>query len=95
MPATPSPWSTTIDESRTKSASARLARTLEAAAVGGISRFVYSDLHDTIHRPARRMGLVLLSLMRDRVPAAMSAMRVHLLAVTLLFIVLGGDLAPG
>ena len=48
---------------------------------------VYSDLHDTIHRPARRLGLVLLSLMRDRVPAAMSAMSVHLLAVTLLFIV--------
>jgi len=48
---------------------------------------VYSDLHDTIHRPARRMRLVLLSLMRDRVPAAMSAMSIHLLAVTLLFIV--------
>jgi hypothetical protein len=48
---------------------------------------VYSDLHDTIHRPARRIGLVLLSLMRDRVPAAMYAMRVHLLSVVLLFIV--------
>jgi len=48
---------------------------------------VYSDLHDTIHRPARRMRLVLLSLMRDLVPAAMGAMRVHVLAVTLLFIV--------
>jgi uncharacterized membrane protein SpoIIM required for sporulation/uncharacterized RDD family membrane protein YckC len=48
---------------------------------------VYSDLHDTIHRPARRLRLVLLSLMRDRVPAAMSAMRVHVFAVTLLFIV--------
>jgi uncharacterized membrane protein SpoIIM required for sporulation/uncharacterized RDD family membrane protein YckC len=48
---------------------------------------VYSDLHDTVHRPARRTLLVLLSLMRDRVPAAMSAMSVHLLAVTLLFIV--------
>lgn len=48
---------------------------------------VYSDLHDTIHRPARRMLLVLLSLMRDLVPAAMGAMRVHVLAVTLLFIV--------
>jgi len=48
---------------------------------------VYADLHDTIHRPARRIGLVLLSLMRDRVPAAMAAMRVHLLSVVLLFIV--------
>ena len=47
---------------------------------------VYTDLHDTIHRPARRIGLVLLSLMRDRVPAAMYAMRVHLLSVVLLFI---------
>jgi uncharacterized membrane protein SpoIIM required for sporulation/uncharacterized RDD family membrane protein YckC len=47
---------------------------------------VYSDLHDTIHRPARRAHLVLLSLMRDRVPAAMYAMRMHVLAVTLLFI---------
>jgi uncharacterized membrane protein SpoIIM required for sporulation/uncharacterized RDD family membrane protein YckC len=50
---------------------------------------VYSDLHDTIHRPARRTSLVLLSLMRDRVPAAMHAMRVHLLSVTLLFITAG------
>jgi uncharacterized membrane protein SpoIIM required for sporulation/uncharacterized RDD family membrane protein YckC len=50
---------------------------------------VYSDLHDTIHRPARRTSLVLLSLMRDRVPAAMYSMRVHLLSVTLLFIVAG------
>jgi uncharacterized membrane protein SpoIIM required for sporulation/uncharacterized RDD family membrane protein YckC len=48
---------------------------------------VYSDLHDTIHRPARRTLLVLLSLMRDGVPAAMSSMSVHVLAVTLLFIV--------
>ena len=59
----------------------------EAAASAEYLDAVYSDLHDTIHRPARRLGLVLLSLMRDRVPAAMSAMRVHLLAVTLLFIV--------
>jgi uncharacterized membrane protein SpoIIM required for sporulation len=48
---------------------------------------VYADLHDAIHRPARRTLLVLLSLMRDRVPAAMHAMRIHLLSVTLLFIV--------
>ncbi len=67
--------------------SARLARTPETAASAEYLEAVYSDLHDTIHRPARRLGLVLLSLMRDRVPAAMSAMSVHLLAVTLLFIV--------
>jgi uncharacterized membrane protein SpoIIM required for sporulation/uncharacterized RDD family membrane protein YckC len=48
---------------------------------------VYADLHDTIHRPARRTLMVLLSLMRDRVPAALHEMRVHLLSVTLLFIV--------
>jgi uncharacterized membrane protein SpoIIM required for sporulation/uncharacterized RDD family membrane protein YckC len=50
---------------------------------------VYGDLHDTIHRPARRAADVLRSLMRDQVPAAMSAMRIHLLAVTLLFIASG------
>jgi uncharacterized membrane protein SpoIIM required for sporulation len=48
---------------------------------------VYADLHDTIHRPASRAGLELWSLLRDRVPAAMRLMRVHLLAVALLFIV--------
>jgi uncharacterized membrane protein SpoIIM required for sporulation/uncharacterized RDD family membrane protein YckC len=48
---------------------------------------VYSDLHDTVHRPARRILLQLLSLFRDRIPAALGAMKVHLLAVTLLFIV--------
>ena len=50
---------------------------------------VYADLHDSIHRPARRAADVLLSLLRDRVPAAMGAMRMHVLAVTLLFIVAG------
>jgi uncharacterized membrane protein SpoIIM required for sporulation len=50
---------------------------------------VYSDLHDTIHRPASRPGEELLELMRDRVPAALHAMRVHIFAVTLLFIVSG------
>jgi uncharacterized membrane protein SpoIIM required for sporulation/uncharacterized RDD family membrane protein YckC len=48
---------------------------------------VYSDLHDTVHRPARRLLLLLLSMFRDRIPAALRAMKVHLLAVTLLFIV--------
>jgi uncharacterized membrane protein SpoIIM required for sporulation/uncharacterized RDD family membrane protein YckC len=47
----------------------------------------YADLHDVVHRPAERAWLVLVSLMRDRIPAAMHAMRIHLLAVTLLFIV--------
>jgi uncharacterized membrane protein SpoIIM required for sporulation len=46
----------------------------------------YADLHDTIHRPARRARLVMWSLMRDRLPAALHRMRAHLLAVTLLFI---------
>lgn len=46
----------------------------------------YADLHDAIHRPARRGWQVLLALFRDRIPLALHAMRVHLLAVTLLFI---------
>ena len=46
----------------------------------------YADLHDVIHRPARRPGQVLLALFRDRIPDAIHGMRVHLLAVTLLFI---------
>ncbi|HUQ10454.1 MAG TPA: stage II sporulation protein M [Steroidobacteraceae bacterium] len=49
----------------------------------------YADLHDAIHRPARRGWQVLLALFRDRIPAAMQAIRVHLLAVTLLFITSG------
>ena len=65
---------------------ARLSPDPAAAQSAEYLEAVYADLHDTIHRPARRLSLVLLSLMRDRVPAAMSAMRVHLLAVTLLFI---------
>ena len=50
---------------------------------------VYGELHDAVHRPARRAGRELLALFRDRVPAAMHAMRMHLLAVTLLFLVAG------
>ena len=68
---------------------ARLSKNPETAASGEYLEAVYADLHDTIHRPARRAWLVLLSLMRDRVPDAISAMRVHLLSVTLLFIVSG------
>jgi len=48
---------------------------------------VYSDLHDVIHRPPRRLGEALLELFRDRVPAAMGGMRINLLAVTLLFVI--------
>jgi len=66
---------------------ARLSRDAEPAPAAEYVEAVYSDLHDTIHRPARRLGETLLHLMRDQVPAAMSVMRLHLLAVTLLFIV--------
>ena len=50
---------------------------------------VYADLHDALHRPARRLPDVLLSLVRDRIPTALHAMRAHLFGVTLLFIVSG------
>ena len=66
---------------------ARLSKAPGAAESAEYLESVYTDLHDTIHRPARRARLVLLSLMRDRVPEAMNDMRVHVLAVTLLFIV--------
>ncbi len=46
----------------------------------------YADLHDAIHRPPRRIGEVLLALFRDEVPAAMHAIRGHLMAVVLLFV---------
>jgi uncharacterized membrane protein SpoIIM required for sporulation/uncharacterized RDD family membrane protein YckC len=49
----------------------------------------YADLHDVIHRPARRGLLLLRSLLRDQVPASVYAMRMHLLAVTLLFVICG------
>jgi uncharacterized membrane protein SpoIIM required for sporulation/uncharacterized RDD family membrane protein YckC len=47
----------------------------------------YSELHGSVHRPARRTWLVLWSLLRDQVPAAVYAMRWHMLAVTLLFVI--------
>ena len=50
---------------------------------------VYADLHDVVHRPARQLLQVLGSLLRSRVPAAIHAMRVHLVAVTLLFVISG------
>ena len=47
----------------------------------------YADLHDVIHRPARRGWLMLWSLLRDQVPASVHAIRMHLLGVTLLFVI--------
>jgi uncharacterized membrane protein SpoIIM required for sporulation/uncharacterized RDD family membrane protein YckC len=47
----------------------------------------YADLHDVIHRPARRGWLMLWSLLRDQVPASVYAMRMHLLGVTMLFVI--------
>ena len=73
------PWSTTIGAPRMRSAPRDCRAIARRARPPEYLEAVYSDLHDTIHRPARRTLLVLLSLMRDRVPAAMSAMRVHLL----------------
>jgi uncharacterized membrane protein SpoIIM required for sporulation/uncharacterized RDD family membrane protein YckC len=58
-----------------------------AAASSELLEATYADLHDVIHRPARKLSHVLLSVLRERVPAALSAMRVHLLAVALLFII--------
>jgi uncharacterized membrane protein SpoIIM required for sporulation/uncharacterized RDD family membrane protein YckC len=49
----------------------------------------YADLHDIIHRPARRAAQVLLVLLRDRIPAALHAMRLHVFGVTLLFVIAG------
>jgi uncharacterized membrane protein SpoIIM required for sporulation len=46
----------------------------------------YSDLHDVVHRPANRFWLLARSMLRDRLPRAIHDMRVHLLAVTLLFV---------
>jgi uncharacterized membrane protein SpoIIM required for sporulation/uncharacterized RDD family membrane protein YckC len=65
---------------------ARDSRAPDAARSAEHLEAVYSDLHDVIHRPARRFGEMLLELFRDRIPAAMGVMRVNLLAVTLLFI---------
>jgi len=71
----------------------RAARELGAARAAGDGvqaeylEAAYADLHDVVHRPARRASLVLWSLLRDRVPAALRRMRVHLLAVVLLFVI--------
>jgi uncharacterized membrane protein SpoIIM required for sporulation/uncharacterized RDD family membrane protein YckC len=68
---------------------ARLGRDAAAGRTAERLEAVYSDLHDVIHRPANRASEELLELMRDRIPAALHAMRVHIFAVTLLFVVSG------
>lgn len=78
-----------VDEYRRAAHSINAARLSGSEPAGDTAEYIeaaYADLHDAIHRPARRAGQVLLALFRDRIPAAMHVMRVHLLAVTLLFI---------
>jgi uncharacterized membrane protein SpoIIM required for sporulation/uncharacterized RDD family membrane protein YckC len=65
---------------------ARELGTMRSATTDESLEATYADLHDVIHRPARRGLRVLWSLLRDQVPMAIHAMRVHLLAVTLLFV---------
>jgi len=47
----------------------------------------YAELHGSIQRPARRFWLILWSVFRDQVPAAMYTIRWHVLAVTMLFVI--------
>jgi len=69
-------------------AARELAQTRQSSAAAGEHlEAVYADLHDVVHRPARRAWLVLLSLLRDQVPAALGVMRIHLLGVSLLFVI--------
>ena len=82
-----SPWSTTIDAPRTKSAAHAWHALQQPQRRRNISRPSIRICTTPSTGPRDALRLVLLSLMRDRVPAAMSAMSVHLLAVTLLFIV--------
>jgi uncharacterized membrane protein SpoIIM required for sporulation/uncharacterized RDD family membrane protein YckC len=65
---------------------ARIAHPADATRSAEYLEAAYADLHDVIHRPARRSWQVLHALVRDRIPAALHAMRLHLLAVSLLFI---------
>jgi uncharacterized membrane protein SpoIIM required for sporulation len=48
---------------------------------------VYADLHDVIHRPARKWSREALVMFRDYLPTALGAMGLHLFAVTMLFII--------
>lgn len=78
-----------VDDYRRAAQEVNAARQRQSAADSRSGEYVeaaYADLHDAIHRPARLPGQVLLALFRDRIPAAVQDMRVHLLAVTLLFL---------
>jgi uncharacterized membrane protein SpoIIM required for sporulation len=79
-----------VDDYRAAARELGAARTARAGVDGRAAEHleaVYSDLHDVIHRPANRAGEELLDLLRERIPAALHAMRLHIFAVTLLFIV--------
>ena len=65
----------------------RAARELNSGRGNEYLEAAYSDLHDAIHRPARRAWQVLLALFRDRIPNAMHVMRLHVFAVTMLFVI--------
>ena len=64
----------------------RAAHTLGSARGDEYLEATYADLHSIIHRPARQFWRMVWSLLRDQVPAAVRLMRVHLFAVTLLFV---------
>jgi len=76
-----------VDDYRLAARSLGASRTQADPAGTEYLEATYADLHDVIHRPARRMWRVLWSVLRDRVPAAIHTMRAHLLAVTLLFVI--------
>ena len=81
-----------VDDYRSAARDLALARAATDPAAAASAEYLeatYSDLHDTIHRPARKLWQVLLSLLRDQLPASLGRMRVHLLAVTLLFVIAG------
>ncbi len=66
---------------------ARLAEDPSGARSAEYLEAVYADLHDVITRPATRFWQAAHSLMRERIPAAMGRMRIHVLGVALLFVV--------
>ena len=81
-----------VDDYRRAAHEINALRNTSAAAPGRNVEYLeatYADLHDIIHRPARRIRQVLLALFRDRIPAALHAMRLHVFAVALLFIIAG------